>query len=401
MEEKEVLKLRKLIRRLAAIRGRHTELVSLYISAGANLAEVCDMLRQEAALAQRVKDKTVRKNVISALEKILAHVRFFRQTPTHGLAIFCGNIATEPGKVDVRLWSLEPPSPLVTKLYRCDQIFILDPLKEMIREREVYGLIVLDAREADIGFLRGKAVEPIKHLTSTVPAKTVKGGMSAVRYDRIREEAIHEFLRRVGEAASHIFLPLELRGILVGGPGPIKDDFVRGEYLHYKVRQRLLGVKSTSYTGEYGLEELVRRATDLLAKAAVVRERKLLERFFTELRLDGKVVYGVDEVRAALGAGAIDILLISETFDWVVARFECACGTVTERALPRDKLEVQTCGGCGASLTAENVQDLTDLLTQQAKAVGTSVEFISVSTGEGVQFSELGGLGGLLRYKIR
>ena len=49
--------LKKLIRQLAAIKGRHTELVTVYIPKGANLHEVAAQLRNEESTAENIKSK--------------------------------------------------------------------------------------------------------------------------------------------------------------------------------------------------------------------------------------------------------------------------------------------------------------------------------------------------------
>ena len=82
---------------------------------------------------------------MTALEKIIQHLKLFRKTPENGLVVFCGNVSTVEGKEDIKLWSYEPPVKMLQKIYWCDQEFVLKPLKELIMEKEVYGLIVLDA----------------------------------------------------------------------------------------------------------------------------------------------------------------------------------------------------------------------------------------------------------------
>ncbi|MCW3980537.1 MAG: peptide chain release factor aRF-1 [Candidatus Bathyarchaeota archaeon] len=393
--------MKKLVKELERIRGRHTELVSVYIPSGANLVETVNMLREEYSLAQNVKDKSVRKNVMSALEKILQYLKLFRSTPENGLIVFCGNVSPEPGKVDMKLWSIMPPEKLTAKVYRCDQVFIIDALKEFTRERDVYGLIVLDAREANVGLLKGKAIESLKHLDSTVPSKTVKGGMSQARYDRLREDAMNDFFRKVGEVISQALLQLELKGVIIGGPGPTKDKFAKGNYLHHEIKKKVIGIKDIGYTGEYGLQELVKRAEDLMENASIVKERELMEKFFSELQKGGKVVYGFKQVNKALETGAVDILLISEGFDWVHAKLKCSkCDSVVERDLAKDKIETQYCDECKKQLEVEETKELMDEMVERAKSVGTRVEFISVETREGSQFKELGGIGAFLRYKL-
>ncbi|MEM5802667.1 MAG: peptide chain release factor aRF-1 [Candidatus Aenigmatarchaeota archaeon] len=396
------LRIKKLLKELESVRGRHTELISVYIPAGYNLNDIINQLYTEKSTAMNIKSKATRKNVLDALEKIIQHLRIFRETPENGLIVFCGNVSPVEGRQDLKIWSIEPPEKMNTKIYWCDQVFVLDPLREMIAEKEVYGLIVLDAKEADIGLLHGKKIIQLKHLDSTVPGKAIKGGMSQVRYDRIREDAINNFLTKVGEMASESFLRQpELKGILIGGPGYIKDQFVKGEYLNYQLRAKILGIKDIGYTGEHGFEELVQRSEDLLKEAAVMKERQLLQKFFVELQKGGNVVYGYTQTIEALNLGAIESLLISEGFDWVRVKLKCSNTHETERDLPEEEIERQACDICGESLNVEDKDSLGELLAEKAQNFGTKVELISTDTPEGKQFKQLGGIGGFLRYKLQ
>ena len=390
------------MKELEGIRGRHTELVSVYVPAGYNLVEISNQLYTEKSTASNIKSKTTRKNVLDALEKIIQHLRIFKRTPPNGLIVFCGNVSEMEGKEDLKIWSFEPPEKMNTKVYWCDQVFVLDPLREMVTEKEVYGLIVMDTSEADIGLLHGKKIMPMKHFDSLVAGKSIKGGMSQVRYDRIREQAIMEFLTKVGEIASEIFLKqTELKGIIVGGPGYLKENFVKGEYLKYQLRDKILGIKDIGYTGEHGFEELVRRSEDLLKEAAVMKERQLLQKFLAELQKGGNVVYGYTQTIEALNMGVIDTLLVSEAFDWIRVKLKCDNTHETEKDLPESEIERQVCEVCGQSLKMEDKDYLGELLSEKAQNFGTKVEIISTETPEGMQFKQLGGIGGFLRYRLR
>jgi peptide chain release factor subunit 1 len=388
------------LKKLESIRGRHTELISLYIPSGYNLQEILNMLKQEYALTQNVKSRITRHNVLNALEKTMNHLRLFKKTPPNGLVVFCGNVSEKEGEPDIKLWSIEPPQPLAQKIYWCDQTFVLDPLKDMIREKEVYGLIVLDTGGADIGILRGKKVLLEKHLDSLVPGKTSKGGWSQRRYARIREEAIHEHLKKTGEIASNILLQeKDLKGILVGGPGPLKEKFKEGDFLDYRLKKKVLGLVDTSYTGVQGLQELIQRGESLIREASAVKERRLMEEFFGHLKKDdGLVVYGLEEVKQALDYGAVKTLLISEEYDWVRAKLSCQCGYKTERDIKPGT--TQKCPNCKSEMRVEDEKELIDVLSEQTKKLGSDVEIISVDSREGEQFKEIGGVGAILRYKL-
>src|SRR3989344_5518178 len=176
IDQKKKQELEELVQLLGGIKGRHTELVSVMIPAGFNISSVVRQLEAEKSTAANIKSKQTRTAVSDSLERIIRELKNYKQTPPNGLAAFCGNVSDKEGVQDIRLWIYEPPVPLNVRLYRCDQIFIVEPLKEMLEAREVFGLLVIDRQEATIGMLEGKQIKVITHLTSGVPGKVRAGG---------------------------------------------------------------------------------------------------------------------------------------------------------------------------------------------------------------------------------
>lgn len=356
--EEQLYKLKKLLKELESIKGRHTELVSVYVPSGYSITDIINQIRSEQETAANIKSKTVRKNVMGALEKILQHLKLYKKTPENGVVIFAGNVSEKEGVSDIILWAIEPPEPLNTKMYWCDQKFELEPLKDMIEEKESYGLIVMDNKEASIALLKGKRIELLKKMESIVPSKTIKGGQSAQRFQRVREGLINDWYKKIAESLKGIF-PKDIKGIILGGPGPAKDDFFKGNYLQTDIKKQILGIKSTGYTDEQGLEELLERSEDLLKEAAIANEKALVQKFFEELRKEsGFVTYGKDNVLKALKMGAVEIIMVSEDLEII------------------------------------------DTFVELAKQYGTKVEIISRDTREGEQLYQLGGVAAILRWKL-
>ncbi|NOX71793.1 MAG: peptide chain release factor 1 [Candidatus Micrarchaeota archaeon] len=400
MEEEE---LREFVENMEKIRGRHTELVTVYVPAGYNINKVAEQIKNEQSTASNIKSKTVRKNVLAALEKISQHLKNYRQTPQNGIAIFCGNISEKEGQSDIELWAVEPPEPLRQRLYRCDQTFIIDPLKELVREREIYGIVVIDKSDADIGVLKGKHITKIKHFDSLVPGKTEAGGWSQARYARVREGLLNDFMKQVGRIASQKFMEFgnDLLGVIIAGPGPVKEIFADGDFLQYEIKNKILGIVSISYSGDYGLHEAIERAEDILKDASITKEKKILDRFFTELRKDtGLAVYGFKETVKALEEGRLDILMISERFEFKKFSLRCTeCENSIEKIMKEKQVRVLKCPKCGASMEIDKVYDLKKHIMDEAMNFGTETKTISDETNEGTQFKELGGIGGILRFK--
>ena len=326
------------------------------------MIKIIQQLAQEQGTASNIKDSTTRKNVTDSLERMIQHLRLFRKTPEHGLAVFSGNVAEKDGQQDIEVFSVEPPEPLNFRLYRCDKSFVLDALKEIAEKKDIYGLIVMDKREGDIALLKGKSIIPLTKSTSYVPGKTRAGGQSAARFERLREGAAKEFFSKLGEYVKEQFLyNKDLKGIIVGGPGLTKNEFVDGNYITDQVKRKIIAIKDLSYTGDFGLQELVDRSQDVLANEEIAKEKASMQRFFEMLSKKPKqVAYGEADVRKRLEEGAVDVVLLSET-------------------VPDEKI---------------------DEFEQIAERYSSRVEVISEETREGVQLRDMGKFAAVLRYEM-
>lgn len=362
MDSKTRRHLLKFIHELEKYKGRHTELVSVYIPSGYDINKIIQHLAQEQGTATNIKDSTTRKNVIDSLERMIQHLKLFKQTPKKGLAVFAGNVAEREGQQDIEVFSIEPPEPLNFRLYRCDKLFVLDPLKEIAEKKETYGLVVMDKREGDVALLVGKKIIPLTRTTSIVPGKTRAGGQSAHRFEQLREGAAKEFFNKLAEYVKNDFFNrTDLKGIIVGGPGMTKYEWAEGNYLTDLLKKKIIAIKDLSYTGEFGLQELVDKSQDVLANEEISSEKKFMQKFFEKLAKNAKeVAYGELQVRKALEQGAVDILLLSEELD---------------------------------DNTIEEMEKI-------AEQFGTQVELISTETREGVQLRDMGKFGAILRYEV-
>ena len=314
ISSKQKQELEELINVLGSIKGRHTELVTVMIPAGFNISTVVRQLEAEKSTAANIKSKQTRTAVTDSLERIIRELKNYKQTPPNGLAAFCGNISQKEGVQDIHLWVYEPPRPLNVRTYRCDQTFIIEPLKEILEITEIYGLLVIDRKEATIGTLEGKQIKAITHLTSGVPGKIKAGGQSSQRFHRITEGLAKEFFRRVAEEMKKIFFDMpKLKGILIGGPMPTKEEFIEEGQLVTTLKNKIIAIKDLGYTDEYGLEILVEESQKDIAEQELIKEKAILEKFFNTLgKYREKAAYGFEKTHLALERGAVEILLISK-----------------------------------------------------------------------------------------
>ncbi|OPY22890.1 MAG: Peptide chain release factor subunit 1 [Methanobacterium sp. PtaU1.Bin242] len=406
VSSKEIYEVKRTLEELSQKRGRGTELVSVYIPPDRQISDVVKHMREELSQSANIKSKQTKKNVQSAIEVIMQRMKLFPKPPEKGLVLFVGMIPRGgPGTEKMETYVFEPPEPVQTYIYHCNSEFYLEPLQEILEEKDIYGLAVIDRKEATIAVLRGKRIDIIKHLTSGVPGKHKAGGQSQRRFDRLIDLAAHEFKKRIGEHMNDAFLAIpDLKGVIVGGPGHTKEEFVEGDYLHHEIKQKIITTVDTSYTGEFGIREVMDKSMDVLTEIDVMREKKLVQRFLHELvDENGLASYGEAEVRRNLAMGAVEVLLLSENLKKKRLIYHCpSCQGKTEKTVKREaETEEMTCPSCGEKMKTEEGRDLIDSFVDMAEEVGSEVEIISTETEEGMQLLKaFGGIAAILRYRV-
>ncbi|MDG6956969.1 MAG: peptide chain release factor aRF-1 [Nitrososphaerota archaeon] len=403
-------KVRKLISELSSKEGRGTELVSLYIPPKKAIHEAIANLREEWGTAGNIKSDTTRNHVQDALTKAMQRLKLYRTVPDMGLVVFSGALPTNgPGSEVVNVWEIIPPKPVQTYLYACDDHFRVEYLRDMLREDKVFGLLVIDSSDVGLGILSGGSLEIVDLMTSGISGKTRKGGQSARRYERGREMELTYFFNRVAEHATRTFVDgNKVTGLIVGGPGPTKDDFLKGGYLHYELQKKVIAVLDLGYSGREGVRELVEKASDILKDVRLVEEKRLVQKFLGEVnRQGGLAVYGLPRVLDALQKASTEVVLVSDDLEMVKIEATCKkCGAPKSQTVPSSKkiqsrqdMGATPCANCGATDYEFSEKDLVDVLEEMAFQAGSKVEVISSGTEEGSMFKTFGGIAALLRYR--
>ena len=410
LTQRQKYDLKRQLEELKGCKGRHTELISLYVPPNKQIHDVTSYLRNEYSQSQNIKSKTTMKNVLSAIESIMNRLKQFKKPPENGVVFFVGHKSVGADKTEMVAYVIEPPRPIQTFLYRCDSSFYTEPLEEMLKETEIYGLFLIDRRECTIGLLKGNRIELLKYMTSHVPGKHGRGGQSQRRFERLTEIAAHEWFVKCGETISEIFREQkDLKGILVGGPGPTKQFFVDENYLHYEIQDKIIDTFDTGYTDEFGLRELVSAASKTMTNLKISREKNLMKRFLKEVMKseDSLAVYGEEQVRKALEMGAVDTLLLSENLRRYRVKLKCnSCGYTETKTLSEEvvkNFEPIKCPKCNQQGFMEIVEkkDLIDDLSDLAEKTGCNVEIISLGCEEGDSlYSAFSGIAGILRYAV-
>ena len=397
--ETEIFK-RKL-KELQKYKGRHTELITLYIPFNSDRSTVMNQITNEISQSSNIKSATTRKNVQGALRKIVQYLKVTDfAIPKTGLGLFCGNVSDQEGKSDIQMFHVVPTKDLKVKLYRCDSDFYLEPLLDMLAPNAVYGIIAVDNREATLAYLVGKTYKVLARLGSAVPGKIKAGGQSAHRFEHLREEAAQEFYSRISEKINEIFVPMfqegKFKGFVFGGPGNTKRKMVEKGMIDYRLKDKVIGFLDNTYTDDSGIKEIIDLSEDMLKESELVIERQEISAFMEKVVKSNLATYGLNEVIEAVKSGRAGKVLVSEDLKVDQINFECN-GCNKQFFASKNTSECKFC----KSKDIEELEELDagEFFYELAKKTNTEIVFVSRDTSEGQQFyNAFGGVGAILRY---
>ena len=408
----KLYKIRKILDELSQKTGRGTELISLYIPTGKQLHEVITNLREEQGTADNIKSDLTRTHVVDSISKVLQRLKLYKKTPERGLVIFSGALPPEGGgplgSEVVKVYEIDPPKVLKTFLYRCDDHFHVDILKDMLKDENLIGFLAIDAKDTGWGLLHGDKIEVLKETGSGVAGKHRQGGQSAKRFQKLREMELTYYFNRVAEITKEYFIDIyPIKGLIISGPGPTKEDFINGNYLEYRLKEMVLGTIDASYAGSEGIREAFSKSTELLSDFRMVEEKKMVEELFKHINNNsGLAAYGLKEIIKLLKKNVVSQIIISGDIDLHRIEIKCnRCNNMTEEIVERiqvipKKTELLNlpCPNCKSKDSEATTQDIIDYFALIATKTGTKIEVVSGKAEHGMMLSSLGKIGAILRY---
>ena len=408
----KLYKFRKTLDELTEKSGHGTELITVYIPKGKQLHEIISTLREEQGTADNIKSDLTRGHVVDSLGKVIQRLKLYKKTPERGLVIFCGALPPEGGgplgSEVVKIYELDPPKDLKQYLYRCDDHFHVDILKNMLKDDNLIGFIAIDAKDCGWGLLHGEKIDVLTQTGSGVAGKHRQGGQSAKRFQKLREMELTYYYNRVAETSREYFIDIyPVKGLIISGPGPTKEDFINGNYLEYRLQNMIINTIDASYAGAEGIREAFAKSSDILSNFRMVEEKKLVEDLFKHVNShSGRGVYGLKEIIEFLQNNVVDTLIITDDTNLHRVEGKCKrCQHIQEEIIERPEVIPKKteftnnpCPSCKAMEVEASERDIVDYLALIAAKTGSKIEVISGGTEYGNMLSSLGKVGAILRY---
>merc|ERR1712137_550159 len=232
-----------LIKNLEAARGNGTRMISLIVPPKDQVSRVSKMLGDEYGTASNIKSRVNRLSVLAAITSTQQKLKLYNKVPPNGLVVYCGSVITEEGKEKKVNIDFEPFKPINTSLYLCDNKFHTEALNELLESDSKYGFIIMDGNGALFGTLSGNTREILQKFSVDLPKKHGRGGQSALRFARLREEKRHNYVRKVAELAVQNFIPADkvnVAGIILAGSADFKNDLNQSDLFDNRLQSKVL-----------------------------------------------------------------------------------------------------------------------------------------------------------------
>lgn len=386
-----------------------TSMISLIIPPKDQISRVSKMLSDEMGTASNIKSRVNRLSVLGAITSTQQRLKLYNKCPPNGLIIYCGTIITDEGKEKRVNIDFEPFKPINTSLYMCDNKFHTEALGELLQDNDRFGFIIMDGNGALYGTVAGNSREILHKFSVDLPKKHGRGGQSALRFARIRMEKRHNFVRKVAEMATQVFITNDrpnIANLVLAGSADFKNELNGSDMFDKRLLEIVVKIVDVSYGGENGFNQAIELAAETLANVKFVQEKKLIVKYMEEIALDtGKYCFSVGDTMKALDLGAVETLILWE--DLPHHRFTLRNETTgvesfkilspSEENVASNFIDAET----GAKLETVERVPLVEWFANNYKQFGTTLEFVTAKSQEGSQFCQgFGGIGGILRWKV-
>jgi len=230
-------------------------------------------------------------------------------------------------------------------------------LQEAAEKKGNFLICVFDREEAVLALSKGYGYKVLLELKGEVAKKREKV--------EVRKDFYNEIIKALVDYEKRY----EPDSLIIASPAFFKDDLMKK--IEDKELKKKIVLATCGSVGENAINEVMKRPElqEALKKSRTREEELLVEELLMEINKEGLAAYGFEEVLQAVEAGAVGKLLVG---DYLIQE-----------------------------LRQEDDYEKLDKLMKQVDVLKGEVHIISGEHEGGKKLKGLGGIGALLRYKMR
>jgi protein pelota len=235
--------------------------------------------------------------------------------------------------------------------------FQLDRLKEASSKEIAKILIcILDREESYLALLKKYGYTLLSHIKGKVQKKDVEEKVAGTFYQEVLQK-VEDYNKKYS-----------LSQIIIASPAFWKEELMK-ELKNNELKKKII-LATCSSVDKTAINEVLKRpeTREALKQARASKEANLVEELLTEISKEGMAAYGSKETENAANAGAVKVLLITDS--------------LIQKS--RDK----------------GTYEKLDQMMKTVDATKGAIHLISSENDAGKKLDGLGGIGAILRYKL-
>lgn len=291
-------------------------MISLFIKPNYDVSIAINNLISEQSKANNIKDKTNRKSVQSSIVFGINKLKTLHEAKTGktGLCLFSGSDIN-----DKRIVELIVPPQKVGNQFHCDNHFHVEPILQMLtRDKTAYGYVIIDGNGCLIAVCSNSEKKILQKIDIKLQSKTRRGGQSALRFSRLRDDQRQKYVKKVYEQIIVSYSKYDLTGIFLCGSSNIKQDLKDAMSNNRKLYQKIKGLIDLDCGGEVGLSGALNKTKSFISKFKIMQDNEKLSQFMKDIiNDDSKIVFGEKQTLAAFNENVVDSIIVHEDLDIV------------------------------------------------------------------------------------
>lgn len=253
-----------------------------------------------------------RQSVQRAIRIIQQKLKTIQIIPPNGLAIFCGEIRPHNCSKSVMTeicHIIEPPLPIKHNQYYCDKRFHTELIEDLFKNHSDLGLVIVTSIQVLLIKIKGTYTQIIWKFEPDIPTDTRRGGSSASRLARTRQEKKHNLFIKIRDAI--IKWLGNASSIVVAGNANLHNDLIPLLSSNSKFNVPILG--SFSIDSNFVMERVIEQSHEIFHEEDIKKEKSELERIKELIAINSdKCIFGLREVKEGLEAGMVERIICSE-----------------------------------------------------------------------------------------
>lgn len=222
-----------------------------------------------------------------------------------------------------------PPKKLSSSNYICDKKFLLDDILEMYEPELKIGAILVSGSIFKLYIVNktGSNIEYIllKSMDIDLQKRQKKGGQSAQRIGRIRDEKEARYVNNVAELAVHYFMKDNnttyiCENIIIGGSSNIKNKVINTPLFQQYFSNKILGVFDIDLK-DNSIIDLISNNIDLINNS----NNKDNDKYIQDISLlisqaSDKLVFGYEYIYKSLTRCSLETIYVDLNIDPIVLK---------------------------------------------------------------------------------